>query len=90
MKRREPWAHSQRTLYRIYFSGGTPECQGQFCKIEQFPILFFQHPPQKPPAFALTTGSERGRITPHAGMVELLDALDLGAVTSVKVFTRSN
>ena len=29
-------------------------------------------------------------LTEYAGMVELADTLDLGAVTSVKVFTRSN
>ena len=34
----------------------------------------------------LTIKSGRDRIIPHAGMVELVDSVDLGAVTSVKVF----
>ena len=35
---------------------------------------------------ALTSDKENAKITLHADVVELVDSLDLGAVTSVKVF----
>ena len=41
-------------------------------------------PPRVPPRVKIR-GTKK-----YAGMVELTDTLDLGAVTSVKVFTRSN
>ena len=34
----------------------------------------------------LTTAARDAKIAPHAGMVELVDSVDLGAVTSVEVF----
>ena len=36
--------------------------------------------------FRLTRDFGRAKIEPHADVVELVDSLDLGAVTSVKVF----
>ena len=36
----------------------------------------------------LTSTRLRDRIPPYAGMVELVDSVDLGDVTSVKVFGR--
>ena len=39
-----------------------------------------------PRGATLTSGSCRDRIATYAGVVELVDSLDLGAVTSVKVF----
>ena len=59
MKRREPWALSQRTLYRIYFSCAASECQGQFCDFEQFLPLS----PRNSTAFSLTTPGKRDKIT---------------------------
>ena len=67
MKRREPWALSQRTLYRIYFSCGAPECQGEFCVFPEFLRPFRG----KTTAFSLTMPARHDRIAPHAGMVEL-------------------
>ena len=51
-------------------------------------IFLTLRPKAAPPARenALTSGGHRGKMMPHAGMVELVDSVDLGDVTSVKVF----
>ena len=62
------------------------ECQGNLFKslliAGQFLFTLskccFFHP--------LTKKLLRDKMTPHAGMVELVDSVDLGAVTLVKVF----
>ena len=76
----------QRTPYQVYFTRPEQECQGQ---IVQYNGLFVYiilkiHASSLP--FRLTTPVCRDKIIKCVGMVELVDSLDLGAVTSVKVF----
>ena len=85
---------SQRTPYRIYFNGVHTESQEHLCKNQLNFLLFYATGTKSHPFFALTRKIHHGRITPlvgaphakYAGMVELADTLDLGAVTLVKVF----
>ena len=83
------WDHTpQHTVHNtvLHFTCEQGECQGNLFKslfmVAQILFTLSKSADLHP----LTKIFPHGKMTPHAGMVELVDSVDLGAVTSVKVF----
>ena len=83
------WGHTpQPTVHNTikYFTCEQAECQGNLFKslfiAGQF-LFTLSKGTHFPP---LTKILRRDKMSPNAGMVELVDSVDLGDVTSVKVF----
>ena len=88
----------QCTPYRLHFTRPLSECQGQMHKFVHNFSLFSVTGTKSVPFLPLTSRYLRAKMNctvafavfrcqlEYAGMVELVDSLDLGAVTSVKVW----
>ena len=71
----------------MYFTCEWVECQGNLFKSLFMTVQYLFTLAKCTILHPLTKIFLRDKMTPHAGMVELVDSVDLGAVTSVKVFS---
>ena len=87
MKRMPLWIiRGQRTPYRVYFTSMGRECQGRIVSYDGLFVYIITGYPSTFLRFRLTRKNCRDKITGQPEYAGMVDSVDLGDVTSVKVF----